>query len=231
VTTEPTIRYPLGRLLEHDERSRNFPARAVAPQRIKPVLWRKYGTTLDQGTLGSCTGNAAAHAMNCNPYRENARRVAGGRLLLEKDAVSIYTDATIIDPFPGTYPPEDTGSSGLAVAKVLRNRGYIDGYSHAFTPEQARGALQLGPCLFGIWWHESMFEPDQQGYVHPDGRKAGGHEILLIGDDGRNKITAQNSWGSRWGAPGGRFHMTYDVFADLMLDDGDVTALRPKTGA
>jgi hypothetical protein len=228
VTTEPTIRYPLGRLVEHDERSRAFPARAVS--KIRPVLWRRYGPVLDQGTLGSCTGNAAAHAMNSLPYRERARKIAGGRLLVQKDAISIYGDATIIDPFPGIYPPEDTGSSGLAVAKILRNRGYIDGYSHAFSPEQARGALQLGPVLFGTWWHQSMFDPDPNGYVHPDGNKVGGHEILIVGDDGRNKLTVQNSWGKHW-AKSGRFYLTYQEFADLMLDDGDVTALRPKTGA
>lgn len=225
MTNEP--RYPLGRLIEHDERSRNFPARAVS--KLHPVSWRKFGPVLDQGTLGSCTGNSAAHAMNSDPYRSHMRSL-GERLLQQDDAVSIYTDATIIDQFPGVYPPEDTGSSGLAVAKVLKNRGWIDGYSHAFSPEQARGALMLGPVLFGTWWHDSMFTPDKNGYVHPDGNKVGGHEILLIGDDGRNRITVQNSWGNRWGR-GGRFYLTVKEFSELMLDDGDVTALRPKTGA
>lgn len=227
-TENPAARHPLGRLIEHDERSRQFPARAIT--KIRPVIWRKHGPVLDQGPdLGSCTGNTAAHAMNSAPYREQLRRM-GRPLLRQEDAVSIYTDATILDQFPGTYPPEDTGSSGLAVAKVLRNRGMIEGYSHAFSPEQARGALQLGPCMFGTWWHESMFTPDAEGYAHPDGRKVGGHEVLLIGDNARNRITVLNSWGKGWGKAG-RFYLTYQDFADLMLDDGDVTALRPKTGA
>ena len=219
--------YPLGRLVEHDERSRQFPARAVT--KIKPVIWRRHGQVLDQGSLGSCTGNAAAHAMNCEPYRARMRQL-GKPLLRQPDAISIYQDATIIDQFPGTYPPEDTGSSGLAVAKVLRNRGLIEGYSHAFSPDQARGALQLGPVLFGTWWHNSMFEADEHGYLHPDGNKVGGHEILLIGDNGKGKLTLLNNWGPHW-ADRGRFYLTYQDFAELMLDQGDVTALRPKTGA
>lgn len=217
-------RHPLGRLIQHDPRSRQFPARAAA--KFRPVLWRKHGPVLDQGSLGSCTGHAAAHAMNSEPYRTKLRP---SRLLSSKDAVSIYSDATIIDPFPGNYPPEDTGSSGLAVAKVLRNRGLIEGYSHAFSPEQARGALQFGPVLFGTWWHRSMFTPDAKGYVHPDGNKEGGHEILIIGDDGHRMILL-NNWGPRWGKAG-RFYLTHQDFAELMLDQGDVTALRPKTGA
>lgn len=216
--------HPLGRLVEHDPRSRQFPARAKAD--IRDKMWRKYGPTLDQGTLGSCTGNAAAHAMNAAPYRAPH---AGRPLLKQADAVSIYQDATILDPFPGTYPPEDTGSSGLAVAKVLRNRGYIDGYSHAFSVEQALGALMLGPLLFGTYWHGSMFEPDARGYVHPDGSIYGGHEVLIIGYTGKT-VHLLNSWGKGWGQ-GGRFKLTLEDFTALMLNDGDVTALRPKTGA
>lgn len=212
--TDDQVSYPLGRRIEHDPRSRNFPARA--PAKLHPVAWRRFGPVLDQGTLGSCTGNAMAHALNTLPIRKQ-----GTRLLTEADAISIYTDATILDGFPGTYPPEDTGSSGLAVAKVARNRGLIESYTHAFNPDQARGALQFGPVLFGTWWHESMFTPDEQGYVHPDGRKAGGHEVLIIGDD-MHKLTIQNSWGKNW-ARGGRFHLSYQDFADLMLDDGDIT--------
>lgn len=212
----------LGRLVEHDPRSRAFPARAVAD--IRDKVWRKHGRTLDQGTLGSCTGNAAAHAMNTNPYREYRTP-----LLTQEDAVSIYTDATILDPFPGTYPPEDTGSSGLAVAKVLRNRGYISGYSHAFSVEQALGALMLGPLLFGTWWHGSMFEPDARGYIRPDGNKYGGHEVLIVGYTGKT-VHILNSWGNGFGQ-NGRAKLTLEDFTALMLDDGDVTALRPKTGA
>jgi hypothetical protein len=166
--------------------------------------------------------------MNTLPYRNQLRKM-NRALLTEPDAVSIYTDATIIDTFPGQYPPEDTGSSGLAVAKVLRNRGYIEGYSHAFSPEQARGALQLGPVLFGTWWHNSMFEPDTRGYLHPDGNKVGGHEILLIGDNGYNRLTILNNWSAAWGKNGVAY-LTYEDFSALMLDDGDITALRPMTG-
>jgi hypothetical protein len=207
--------YPLGRLVEHDPRSRNFPARA-ALIKPRPIVWRRYGPVLDQGTLGSCTGNSMAHALNSRPLRK-----LGSRILREEDAVGIYQDATRIDPFPGEYPPDDTGSSGLAVCKVAKNRGLISGYNHAFSAEQARAAIQTGPALFGTWWHNSMFQPDSRGYVHPDGNKVGGHEILIVGDD-MTKLIIQNSWGPGWGR-GGRFYLTYTDFEQLMMDDGDVT--------
>ena len=33
-------------------------------------------------------------------------------------AVKLYEDATVVDGYPGEYPPDDTGSSGLAICKV-----------------------------------------------------------------------------------------------------------------
>lgn len=211
------VRPGLGRNINHDPRSWNFQA-VVSPVAFKPVLHKHYGPVLDQGQLGSCTGNAAAQAMNTAPLHKPRTR-----LLTEADAVSIYSAATLIDGSPGSYPPEDTGSDGLSVAKVLQKRGLITSYSHAFSPEQARGALQLAPFLFGTGWHESMFTPDAQGFVHPDGNAVGGHEILCIGDTGK-ALVFLNSWGKSWGKSG-KFYLTYEDFAALMADQGDVTVL------
>ncbi len=113
----------LGRHVEHDARSRNFPA-AVAP--ISDVKHVRHGKPFDQGDLGSCTGNAMAGALMTAPYYK------ASRTLVEANAVQLYEQATHFDRMQGTYPPDDTGSTGLAVAKAAKRDGYITAYSHAF---------------------------------------------------------------------------------------------------
>jgi hypothetical protein len=206
--------FPLGRLINHDPRSRNFPAPRKAARR--PVLHTRYGKVLDQGSLGSCTGNAMAQALNMKPLRK-----VGSRLLTQTDAVGIYSAATAIDPWEGTWPSEDTGSDGLSVCKVAKTLGYITGYSHAFGLQHALDALQLAPVLVGVPWFEEMFYPRADGFVKPMGYVSGGHEIVLFGDDNKGKLTFLNSWGSGWGKFG-RFHMSYDDFGYLLSQHGDV---------
>jgi hypothetical protein len=48
------------------------------------------GFPLDQGNLGSCTGNAAAGTVNTVPVRST-----GARLLKEPDAMKLYSQATV----------------------------------------------------------------------------------------------------------------------------------------
>lgn len=112
--------FKLGRLVRHDPRSRAYPA-AAAPV-LRSVTWRRYGATLDQGDTSSCTGHAMAHAVNTRPTHKT-----GTRLLTHQDALRLYSAATHLDPWPDTYPPDDTGSSGLAVAKAARDAGHISG--------------------------------------------------------------------------------------------------------
>lgn len=208
-----TLPYALGRKINHDPQSRSFPAPRAAERR--PILHRRRSPVLDQGELGSCTGNAMAHALNMTPLH-----TPGTRWLTQTDAVALYQRATQLDPFPGTFPPADTGSDGLSVCKAAKERGLITGYRWAFGFEHALDALQLGPVLIGTWWYESMFAPNGYGYVFPDGDRVGGHEYVLMGDDGKGKLTFLNSWGSSWGKKG-RFHMRYENFKALLRDQGD----------
>ena len=98
----------LGRLVDHDERSRNYQARRAAAHRS--VLWGHHAPVLDQGELGSCTGNATAQLINTDYFAKS--RKSG--YLTENDAVAIYSAATKLDGIPhNTYPPIDGGSSGL----------------------------------------------------------------------------------------------------------------------
>jgi len=103
-----TTPHPLGRRLEpnHDPKSRAF--QAFTAGALTKTRHRLYGQPLDQGDLGSCTGNAAAHLLNTAPFH-----IPRHRLYYEPAAVLFYSQATQIDPFDGQYPPEDTGSDGL----------------------------------------------------------------------------------------------------------------------
>ena len=121
--------YPLGRHVEHDPRSLNFAFPITAPTApLRTILHRSYGLPLNQGNLGSCTGNAMAGAVNSLPLHKT-----GGRVLKEADAVDLYSLATRLDAFDGAYPPSDTGSSGIAVAKAAKQKGLIKSYWHAFS--------------------------------------------------------------------------------------------------
>lgn len=208
----------LGRLVDHDERSRLYQARqATAP---RSVLWGHHAPVLDQGQLGSCTGNATAQLINTDAFAHSRKHY-----LAEADAVQIYELATRLDGIPGnTYPPTDGGSSGLGAAKAGKNLGYFTGYKHAFGFDHFAAALQLQPVIVGTSWYEDMFTPDKSGFVYPHGNVAGGHEYLALGIDyAKQTLTFLNSWGSGW-ADHGRFHMTFGTFRQLLADQGDVTA-------
>jgi hypothetical protein len=210
----------LGRLVDHDEKSRLYQARKASAPRS--VLWGHHAPVLDQGQLGSCTGNATAQLINTD-YFANSR--PPGHYLGEADAVQIYELATHVDGIPNnTYPPTDGGSSGLGAAKAGVKLKYFTGYKHAFGFDHFAAAVQLQPVIVGTSWYDGMFNPSSIGFVRPLGGVAGGHEYLCLGISYETKtLTFLNSWGSGWGVSG-RFLMHFDDFQQLLSDQGDVTA-------
>lgn len=207
----------LGRHVEHDPQSRDYPARRLAGP-AKSVLWPHLAPVLDQGNLGSCTGNALAQLLNTAKFK-NVRT----RYLTEDVALRLYSKATALDDEPGAYPPDDTGSSGLAVAKAGVSFGYLSGYRHAFGMAHFLDAIQQQPVIVGTTWYDGMFEPDARGYIKPSGDVAGGHEYLVLGANVRWRyVTILNSWSASWGRKG-RALIHFDDFASLLADQGDVT--------
>ena len=207
--------WTLGRRVEHDEASRLYPAVAVAAP-LSSAQHVHHGPVLDQGNLGSCTGNAAAQCLNTEPF-------AGPSLLDENAAVAIYSWATHHDKYYGSYPPDDTGSSGLAVAKAVRHLGLISTYRHAFGLAHVLGALVLQPVIIGIPWMNDMFTPDAQGYLSPTGGVAGGHEVALIEISVEEEsVTLLNSWGAGWGH-NGTAKLRWTDLGTLLAQQGDCT--------
>lgn len=222
----------LGRNLWLDARSLAHMVENDVQEMGKPLAdqsWERVLTVLDQGHLGSCTGNAGTGALGTQPFYD-----AVGREVLpstadaadaEKFAVQLYSDATLVDGIKGNYPPEDTGSSGLAICKVLKTRGTIGGYRWARSAYGFLRLLQSGPVLQGMPWYNAFFEPDPQGFIDADplwqsSGMAGGHEVEAVGvelDSGDafdSVITYVNSWGTGWG-DAGRFRMRLRTYEQL----------------
>lgn len=210
----------LGRHVEHDPRSRAYGVDVATGAPLQLVVHRRHGGIFNQLKIGSCTGNAAAGAINTEPVYHS-----GARVLHEADAVRLYQAATLLDSIPGSYPPDDTGSTGLAVAKAAHNMGLISSYRHAFGIAQALAALQLGPVITGTAWYESFDQPDDHGIVQIGGQVRGGHEYVAVGyDPATDLVMFDNSWGRGWGLHGA-FYYTSRTWATLLEQQGDVTVL------
>ena len=208
--------YRLGRHINHDPRNRSFAVQASGVA-IQSVFWMPNDKTPLNQERGSCTGNAGTKCVSTSPWPNNFDQAYAEKL---------YADATLIDPFPGQYPPTDTGSDGSSVMKVLQSRGVIKSYWWGFNVDQILAGLMSGPGCFGVEWRNDMFSPDARGRIKPTGAVAGGHEICFIAWDSDNQeFIIQNSWGPSWGKEingcPGCCRIRIDDLASLMATGGD----------
>lgn len=183
----------------HDPRSLEYPIRtAVERPRYRSRMWR-VPRALDQGREGACVGFAWTGEALTTPVavKLNEMKQAG---LLEPNqfAQSVYKHAQTIDEWDG----EDySGTSVLAGAKVMREKGLLHEYRWAFGVEDVKLAiLTTGPVVLGINWYSGMYEAPG-GELKIGGQWVGGHAILARGyRDG--KFSLLNSWGEDWGIGG-----------------------------
>jgi hypothetical protein len=149
---------------------------------------------------------------------------AGVHMLNDAFGVKLYSLATRLDSINGTYPPTDTGSSGIGIAKALVALGLSTTYQHAFSMDALNSALQSGPVLIGVPWYNSCYRPDSSGLIPVDKGSglAGGHELELVAWDGTDRYKVANSWGDRWGVSGYGYFNTAGL-TSLLGERGDVT--------
>jgi hypothetical protein len=146
-------------------------------------------------------------------------------------AIALYSRATQLDNLAEEYPPTDTGSNGLSVAKAAKERGLISGYLHAFSLDATLKALQEQPVIIGINWDAGFDSPDATGLVNSTNDPRGGHEVVLDEIDAvREVVWFTNSWGSAWGI-NGRACMSFKTLGKLLAKDGDATILLPLNRA
>lgn len=224
----------LGRLVEFDDRSRDYPVRAAAePPVLRSYTWSMpLGWVIDQGREGACVGFAIINELQARPAPVRLTSIVAAQVA----ATGIYHRAQREDPWPGgAYPgasPRYDGTSVLAGMKVAQRAGAFGQYRWAFGVEDVlHGIGRHGPAILGINWHADMYSPDARGYVRPTGRVVGGHAILARAvrivrtpdrhvDRDRSFVTLRNSWGPGWGI-GGDGYITVTDLAALLSARGE----------
>jgi len=223
----------LGRHLQLDSRSLAFlPDPELLRQPIKPTEWIPPLEILDQGNVGACVGNTATeHIAQLYGAADLSKVVLDGHTLSgnptndEAFAQEAYHRCTVLDGFPGTWPPEDSGTSGLAACRALKAAKLVSGYVWATNRHAFAALLQRSSVMVGMPWYAAWFEPKGQGAFVDDGDwqasgVAGGHEVLAEAleawdeiDPAKCIVRFRNHWKSSWG-DAGRFRMrlsTYEI--------------------
>lgn len=226
----------LGRQWAFD--SRNLHYLATREATYTDVRHPRHIPIYDQGQTGACTGNAIGGACASGPLWNALSQILQQTMLDrgENLADEFYGEATVLDPFPGTYNwqnpsdpnSQDTGSDGTSACKAAKNDGYISGYKHALSLSTALGSLERQPVISGMNWYESMFTPNSKGIISisPGSGVAGGHELCFDEIVVEEKLVGfQQSWGE-WGIDG-RGYMSWDTWARLLSENGDVNVPMP----
>jgi len=205
----------LGRHVVHDPRSKSFPRRMT----VDPKAWHdKIIRIIDprinpNQSIGNCTGCSKCMQLNAMGNRRL------GIVLGMPVADRFYGLATTIDPWPGSYPPDDTGSSGLAAAKAAQQLGYGGEYRWLFggADEVVQTIMEGQVRSVGTWWYYDMFKPDSKNVVRVNGGKAGGHQWTVRGYDKDKDLLLGRCW---WGTFRDFWISRFDLSA-LLADEGD----------
>lgn len=218
---------PGKRLGRHvDTRLREAAEPYAGPRKaVASVTWERNIPILDQGDVGSCTGNAMTGALGTGLLYA---ALPAGITLDENEALKLYSAAEVIDG-DGPYPPADNGSTGPSVAKAAEDAGLISGFTHYTDLDSALQALMDGPVILGVNWYSSFDVPAADGTVSisADAYVRGGHEVLArIIDANAQAIGLDNSWGTMWGVDGS-FRMSFATLERLLGENGDCTAPEP----
>jgi hypothetical protein len=227
----------LGRHVEHDSRSWDFAVTAETPAKPVDVFWGDQAPILNQGNVGGCVGFTGADFLNTDFAKQVRHAHNSDQFYGNDEGLTLYHDATVADNIKGTYPPDDTGSSGLGLAKALVKLGLIKSYQHAFTWAHFQAAIAVQPVAVGTLWTNDMFKPNKDGVIKvgslSDDNIAGGHEYMIRGISyTKNLVLMRNHWDYSWSPhtsgqklPGEAWISIPD-FQELLANQGDVTVLR-----
>jgi len=201
------------RLKQFDERSRQYPIRALlgdTPKKLRSYTWRCQ-QTLDQGREGACVGFSLAHELIARPSE-----VPG---ITDAEALRIYKHAQTLDPWDGQ---DYSGTSVLAGIKAVMelHPGKVTSYRWGFGIDDVCFTVSyVSPVVLGIDWTEGMLTPDENGVIRATGRVLGGHAILANGVNAKTRqVRLHNSWGKDYGKNGDVFISFDDL--NLLLHQG-----------
>jgi hypothetical protein len=216
-----------GRHVEHDEESRRFAL--TAP--IDKSTWvnrrvRIFDPSVNPNqSVGNCTMCAKAMQLNAG-----GNRLAGDTLDMAW-AMLGYGWETANDEYPGQYPPDDTGSSGLAACKTAQHFGKGGEYRWIFGgADEVVANVMTGKVVnVGTTWYNDMFTGYKSYYglpvIKPGGTVAGGHEWAIRGYSVASDRVLGRCW---WGALDPT--RTLDVHKDFWIARGDLESLLQDSG-
>jgi hypothetical protein len=175
----------LGRVPLFDYRSRDYPVRALVPDRAQPQGKHWYcRQRLDQGnpdgiakfSASACTGHSRTLdlAASPNPLKMEIKD-RHSVPFTRQYAHALYRLAQTLDDWPGELYE---GSSVLGALKAAQQLGFVGEYRWAFGVEDAVLALSyVGGTVTGSDWLNSMFDPKPNGLLEVDVNSgvAGGH--------------------------------------------------------
>jgi hypothetical protein len=209
----------LGRLVEHDPRSRQFRALTLAPtEQLVTKTWRR-GQAYDQGSTPQCVAYTGKGILNTAPLSGYVDYDVRSRY----DPAAWYSAAQMYDEWPGE---NYDGTSALGLCKALKVLGFLNQYRWCFGLEETLVTLShLGPVAIGVGWRTGMWDTDSNGFIRAVGGDEGGHEVELIGINVPGQyVIGMNSWGPYWGV-NGRFKLSFLDLGVLLADQGDAVVL------
>jgi hypothetical protein len=178
------------------------------------------GPILDQGREGACVGFGWIAELLSEPIVPDPMPITASA---ESEALTIYHIAQTIDDFPGE---NYSGTSVLAGAKVMQQKGYIGEYRWCFSVDDLRDTvLKYGPVVLGVPWYSGMYEAPN-GLVQISGELVGGHCLTVTGYRPNFTLNGQtadffrwrNSWGPDYGINGSAYITTQDM--DRLIHEG-----------
>lgn len=232
-------------LPDHRDHSYSVPQHIVAaPLPANVDLRSQCPAVYDQMSLGSCTGQAIAAAIEFDREKENLLDWIPSRLFIYynerviEGTVKSDSGAQIRDVIKSvgdkgacsetTWPYKikrfATTPSPKAFEEALQHKAI----SYQRVPQnlsQLKGCLAAGyPIVFGFTVYDS-FESDevaQTGILNlptSGEQTVGGHAVLLVGyEDASQRFLVRNSWGPNWGQKG-YFTMPYAYVTNSNLAD------------
>lgn len=198
----------------HDPRSRDYPMRTLLPPQTEVLskVWTE-GPVLNQGAEGACVGFGWMTELMSEPIVPDPMPITASA---EQEALTIYKSAQLIDQWPGE---EYSGTSVLAGAKIMQEKGYIKEYRWCFSVDDLRDTvLNYGPVVVGVPWYEGMYIADS-GLVSIQGNLVGGHCLTVTGYLPQHTVNGitddmfrwRNSWGSNYGDQGSAYIRVSDM--------------------
>ena len=200
-------------------------ARELAPIDLwNKMTWWTAGAVTDQGSEGACVGHGVTQEAMSSPVRVKLQHP-------DLIAHGVYRRAQQIDEWEGEAYDGTSVRAGMLVGRDL---GWWQSFYWAKNMDELRVALELGPVVIGVAWHESMYATTTAGLVVVEGPTTAGHCLLITGFSPNYNRTGprfrwRNSWGRSYGLNGNGYIAPNDLDG-ILFGDGNEAAVAEQQG-